>query len=277
MSNAPIMVLDSITQVTAEHAGAVLVNASHGGTYCARLALEGDLRGAIFNDAGIGHERAGIAGLALLEDNGVPAAAVDVWSARIGDGDDCMAHGVISECNTVAADLGVRAGQTARKAGELMAAGPARLKARRTISAVQESVRRLGKYSQAVWALDSAAAIDGRMTGAMVVTGSHGGLLGGNRQAAVKAAVSGALFNDAGVGIERAGIARLAALEERGIAAGTVDYRSARIGDALSSLETGIISHLNKTAHRRGHEVGDTARAFVERSCGAELEVATWK
>jgi hypothetical protein len=72
-----------------------------------------------------------------------------------------------------------------------------------------------------------------------------------------------AVYNDAGVGIDDAGISRLPALDERGIAAATVGAWTARIGDGRSTFEDGVISHLNRTAHELGGEIGMTAREFV--------------
>ncbi len=80
----------------------------------------------------------------------------------------------------------------------------------------------------------------------------------------MKADVFAALFNDAGVGADNAGISRLPALGARRIAAATVDAWSARIGDARSTYEEGVLSHVNETAARIGAKVGMTARAFVE-------------
>jgi len=42
----------------------------------------------ILNDAGVGRDRAGIGGLALLDTIGMSAATLSHRSARIGDGDD---------------------------------------------------------------------------------------------------------------------------------------------------------------------------------------------
>ena len=56
--------------------GAVVVNGSHGGVYAAYVAAKLGVAAAIFNDAGIGRDAAGIAGLEYLAQLGVPAAAV---------------------------------------------------------------------------------------------------------------------------------------------------------------------------------------------------------
>ena len=66
-----------------------------------------------------------------------------------------------------------------------------------------------------------------------------------------------AFFNDAGVGKDAAGIAALAMLQERGVAAGTVAHASARIGDARDCWEHGVLSHLNAHARALGLKVGE--------------------
>src|SRR5215475_10122886 len=96
---APIIAADSITRVGPEAAGAVVVNASHGGVYAAYLAAKLGVAAAIFNDAGIGRDRSGIAGLEYLAELGIPAAAVGHQTARIGDGADMMVRGVVTHAN----------------------------------------------------------------------------------------------------------------------------------------------------------------------------------
>ncbi len=115
----------------------------------------------------------------------------------------------------------------------------------------------------AVWALDSASAVGPEHVGAIVVTGSHGGLLGGKPETALKYDALAALFNDAGIGVDDAGVTRLAALDRRGIAAATVAAASARIGDARSTYEDGILSRVNARAAALGLAPGNTAREFV--------------
>ncbi len=111
--------------------------------------------------------------------------------------------------------------------------------------------------------VDSASLVELADTGQLIVTGSHGGLLGGQPERALKTAALAALFNDAGVGMGKAGIGRLAALDARGMAAATVSADSARIGDGRSTLEDGLISHINKTARDCEARVGMTARDFL--------------
>ncbi len=58
-----IRVADSVTRLGSEHVGAVLIAGSHGGIYAAWLAAKAGLRAVILNDAAVGLECAGIAGL----------------------------------------------------------------------------------------------------------------------------------------------------------------------------------------------------------------------
>jgi hypothetical protein len=99
--------------------------------------------------------------------------------------------------------------------------------------------------------------------GAIIVTGSHGGLVGGDKALALRADGYAAAFNDAGIGIDRAGLGRLAPLDERSIAAITVDAMTARIGEARSIFE-GVISAANQTAQRLGAQPGVRARGVLE-------------
>lgn len=120
--DASILLIDSIAALMPEDAGAVVVSGSHGGVSAARYALAVPIAGVLFNDAGGGKDAAGIAGLALLEAAGVPAAAVSHASARIGEAADTLASGVVSHANGPARSRGVAPGQTAREAARLLKA-----------------------------------------------------------------------------------------------------------------------------------------------------------
>lgn len=257
---AAIIVAHSITRVGPEAAGAVVVNASHGGVYAAYLAAKLGALAAIFNDASVGRDRAGIAGLDYLDEFGIPAATVGHGTARIGDGADMIANGVITHANGPAASLGVAPGQPCRAAAErLQQAG-------RTHRAPPEALEAgflLVAEAPQVWALDSASLVSPEHGNAVVVTGSHGGLLGGRPETALKYDVLGALYNDAGIGKDEAGVSRLSALDQRGIAAATVSAASARIGDARSTYEDGVISRINARAAALGLHEGMSARDFV--------------
>src|SRR5437868_697153 len=120
-TTAPIVVADSITRIAEQDArGAVVVNASHGGVYAAYLAAKLGAAAAIFNDAGIGRDRAGISGLAYLQELGTPAATIGHDTARIGDGADMMAHGIITHANALAEALGCRPGMPCGGAAALL-------------------------------------------------------------------------------------------------------------------------------------------------------------
>jgi hypothetical protein len=257
---APIMIADSITRVGREAAGAVVVNGSHGGVYAAYVAAKLGVTAAIFNDAGVGRDHAGIAGLAYLAELGIPAAAVGHMTARIGDGADMMARGVVTHANPSAIVLGCRAGVACRDAAGALAQAPA---VGRKPPPALESAFLLIAEPPAVWALDSASAVAPEHVGTIVVTGSHGGLLGGKPETALKYDARAALFNDAGIGVDGAGITRLGALDARGIAAATVAAASARIGDARSTYEDGMLSRVNARAAALGITPGVTAGGFV--------------
>src|ERR1700722_4430575 len=98
-----IVQADSVTRLGPEDAGKVLIGASHGGVYAANLAARAGLRAVILNDAGIGKDAAGIAGLAYLDEIGMAAATIGHDTARIGDGRDMAARGIISRVNAAAA------------------------------------------------------------------------------------------------------------------------------------------------------------------------------
>jgi hypothetical protein len=98
--------------------------------------------------------------------------------------------------------------------------------------------------------------------GAIVVSGSHGGRSSG--EVALETPVAAAFFNDAGVGKDEAGIAALAMLQQRGVAAGTVAHSSARIGDAMDAWAHGVISQLNDAARGRGLQVGVPLQAALQ-------------
>jgi hypothetical protein len=257
---APILTADSITRIGAEAAGAVVVNGSHGGIYAAYLAAKLGVAAAIFNDAGVGRDHAGIAGLDYLARLGIPAGAVGHMTARIGDGADMMARGIVTHANALAVALGCRPGIACREAAKALQRAAS---GRGEPPAELESAFPLIAEPPAVWALDSASAVGPEHVGAIVVTGSHGGLLGGRPETALKYDALAALYNDAGIGIDEAAVTRLPALDARGIFAATVSADSARIGDARSTYEDGIISRVNAQATRLGIAPGISAREFV--------------
>jgi len=262
MQHVRVVVAPTVTKLPPGSAGAVLVTGSHGGVYPGQLALLAGVRAAVFHDAGIGMADAGVASLALLQTLGIAAAAVSHRSARIGDAEDMLARGVIGCANAAAAAVGVVPGQACAAAVDLLRAAPTREAPMREARLEGAAERRsVIAGPRALVLIDSASMVDPMADrGAVVVTGSHGGLVGGEPARALGADAFAAAYNDAGIGIEQAGIARLPALQARGIAAITVAAASARIGDARSTLEDGMISAVNAAAAQLGAAVGEPAR-----------------
>ncbi len=102
-----VIVMDSITKVSKEDEGQVVVSASHGGSSSGEFALEVPLKAVFFNDAGVGKEDAGIAALTMLQQRGIAGGTVSHLSARIGDSQDMWDNGVISHLNDAARALGL--------------------------------------------------------------------------------------------------------------------------------------------------------------------------
>ena len=104
--------------------------------------------------------------------------------------------------------------------------------------------------------VDSITELGAADTGCIAVSGSHGGLSSARFALAARPLLS--VFNDAGGGRDAAGLAGLAFLQNHGLAACTVAHTSARIGDAQSTLNDGIISHRNELAAQLGAQTGQS-------------------
>ncbi|WP_439573952.1 hypothetical protein [Phreatobacter sp.] len=258
------LVLDSVTHLAADARGRVAACASHGAVYAAWYGAAKGVAALVLNDAGVGRERSGISGLGWLEPLGVPAAAVSHRSARIGWGADMPERGVLSFVNAPAARLGLAPGMTCAEALErLCAAGLPPAPMPEPLEEARHEIAGAGAGGIRVFALDSNGLVGPDDAGHIVVTGSHGGLLAGKPASAVKADVLAAVYVDADRGLADAGISRLPALEDRGIAGGMVSAFSARIGEGLSVWQDGYISALNPLAERRGGAIGQSTRDFV--------------
>jgi hypothetical protein len=267
----PSLLAASVTKLASDARGVVLITGSHGGRYPGVLAATAGVRAVIFNDAGTGRDGAGVAALGDLESLGIAAAAASHLSCRIGDADDMMARGRISRTNAIALACGVVVGQSCAEAARQLEDAPlidtccAPMQELRRELAVPGQLRR-------IVLIDSASLVDKTCDiGAIVVTGSHGGLVGGDPAKAIQVAAHAAVFNDAGGGMEGAGTARLEALDDRGIAGFTVAAASARIGEARSTYFDGIVSAANRLARERGAVVGTAAREIIERWARADF------
>jgi hypothetical protein len=78
-----VAAMASVSFATAEHAGQVICAGSHTGAVTGHYVAAYDfaVAGVICNDAGVGKDQSGIAGLALLNKVGIPAASVAAMSA----------------------------------------------------------------------------------------------------------------------------------------------------------------------------------------------------
>lgn len=97
--------------------------------------------------------------------------------------------------------------------------------------------------------------------GCVVVSGSHGGASAAHY--ALQARPQLSVFNDAGIGKDEAGVAALALLQAQGLAACTVAHDSARIGQARSTLEDGVISRVNAAAAALDAQPGQPLRDWL--------------
>ncbi len=264
MAQPEIKLIDTVTKLDESHRDVVLIGASHGGVYAAYCAAKAGVRAVILNDASVGKDEAGIGGLAYLQGLGLPAATVDAATGCIANAGDMAEHGRISHVNEAATALGCRPGQAAMTcAGALLrapvwrGAAPAYDEARFVLREAPGEPRVIG--------CDSASLITPGDAGAIVITGSHGALLGGKADTAIPNGLLAVTFNDAGVGKDDAGIRRLKLLDQYPMIAATVSAETARIGDARSAWDDGIVSHVNETGHAIGAEAGMALQAVVER------------
>jgi hypothetical protein len=259
MANIKIMIADTVTKLDADAAGAVVIAASHGGVYAGFEAARAGVRGIILHDAGVGLDGAGIGSLAYLEELGIAAATIDYRSAVIGNGESLAKDGIISFVNHTAATVGCAPGQTAMACAEVMRNAPENAG---DIPVYEEArfVIRNGADGPAVRGCDSVSLVRAEDEGAIVITASHGELLATSPTWGNRPKVRAAVFNDAGSN----SVTRLPDLDTRDIPAATVAAASARIGDARSSYEDGVISHVNETAAALGAKPGMTTIAFVD-------------
>lgn len=255
----PPLLADSITKIDRRAAGRVVVSGSHGGVYPAWFAFRGGCRAVILHDAGVGLDRGGTAGLRWAEPLGFAVAAVDHRTAPIGQADRVLTAGVISDANAPARAAGVVPGMACAEAARLLAAARPPEETAPEISEAREVLYLRGAARRLVL-VDSASLVAPEDAGEVVVTGSHGALFGTDPGNALRVDALLALFNDAG----GAATTRLPLLDARGIAAATVSAATARIGDARSTWQDGVLSAVNGTAARLGLDVGMAARDAVD-------------
>jgi len=259
-----IITVPSSASATADCVDQVLISGSYGGEYNAYHAAKWGLRGVVLNDAGVGYENAGTKGLPYLDRIGMPAATVDAFTGKIADPDDMLEHGIISHVNEAAGALGIRAGLSVRDCAERMCRGPAVKGELPEITGGKRYTIRDVPGEPKVICLDAAPMLQPDDAGAIAITGSHAALFRGRPDNVIRTDLYAAFFNDAGVGKEQAGIARLADLDNRAMPAGTVSAASAPIGNSRAEYEFGVLSHLNDSASRFGGKAGMKLKDFVE-------------
>ena len=112
MSSQPpsISLLDSIALIDSSHAGTIVVTGSHGGRSAAGFVVDVSKKplAVFFNDAGGGKDDAGKVGLGMLQAIGVPAACYSHMSARIGDAQDGLGNGILTDMNDLAKQIGIK-------------------------------------------------------------------------------------------------------------------------------------------------------------------------
>ena len=110
---------------------------------------------------------------------------------------------------------------------------------------------------------DSAAAMDESTKGDVFVDGSHCGINVG--EMTLHSGVGAMIGNDAGIGLENAGVESLKTLEEKGIPAAAVAAMSAEIGVGHSTYYDGVISTVNEVAKKMGVAVGMLAKEAADK------------
>jgi hypothetical protein len=113
--------------------------------------------------------------------------------------------------------------------------------------------------------LDSIALINAEHAGAVIVTGSHGGLSAAHFVTVLQQKPFAVAFNDAGGGKDDAGRVALQALQSVGVLAVTYAHTSARIGEAQDGLDNGVVSALNGLALAQGLQMGLSIHEVVNR------------
>lgn len=117
--------------------------------------------------------------------------------------------------------------------------------------------------------LDSITRLEPGHRGRVVVAASHGGGYAGH--CAAEGGARAVILNDAGIGLEAAGVASLALLSSIGMAAAAVDATTARIGDGTDMYAHGRISRVNPEAEALGCAVGQTVADCAARLAAAPL------
>jgi hypothetical protein len=118
---------------------------------------------------------------------------------------------------------------------------------------------------RSLFVVDSIAIAEPAMAGAVVVSGSHGGVSAARYVLALPSMPYAVFFNDAGVGKDQAGVVGLAMLDAAGVISAAYSHLTARIGDAADGLDHGVVSRVNDAAICAGLRAGQRVAEVVER------------
>ena len=261
-SRGRIVVTDSLSYCDERvGAGDVVVGGSYAGASTTSDVLPRGMKAIIAHDAGIGKAQAGISGLALCDRFGIPMAAVAGRTASLSNGNSLRA-GTLSSVNEAARRRGVRPGQPAMQAAELMLqAKPGRPITEETGTDLElhEAARfPSGRILVRTWLLG----LPGTYPDDVFALGTHSARVAAEH--ALRWNVKGWIANDAGMAKNGSGIAALALCGARGMPAASVSASSAMIGDAWSTYRDGIISAANGPARSKGVAVGMAARDALQ-------------
>lgn len=258
-----VVVLDSATHSHRHVASAgvnpgkeVIVNASYAGVYCARLIDEAKPLATIGIDCGIGKDGAGIAGLWYFEALGVPAAAADINTVEVGNGEDLYENGVISRVNGYAEALGVRPGHKVSEAAGILLLAPEGTAA---LDSTNREVVLEGPSGHSVVCTNSIAdALPEDKDTNVLCTAGHTGrsvvdYITGFRP-------YGFICSDGAVGKNGSGLTALEPANDAGIPGAAVSAATARMGDGHSTYFDGVISAVNQLAADAGVRIGQTAK-----------------
>jgi hypothetical protein len=110
-----VVVIDSLALLLPQDANSIMVAGSHGALLPMdeRIFLNGAALGALFSDGGFGKDCIGVSRIKKLDSYNIPAAAVSVNTARIGNGMSVLQDGELSFVNETAARHGAQVGMKA--------------------------------------------------------------------------------------------------------------------------------------------------------------------
>jgi hypothetical protein len=108
-----IVCIDSATLISTDDHDQVVATGSHGAEASGQVVAPVLPALVLYNDAGFGADRAGAAGLSILNNAGIAGATVAALSAKIGDARSTLTKGILSAVNEAAYRLGGRVGGSA--------------------------------------------------------------------------------------------------------------------------------------------------------------------